>query len=117
MSIRGRGGGREGGRSVHIFSVHLYGMYSSIPLGVAHRREGGREGREGRGTERTHVQCTPVLYVPEELKDVAALLVTLPVTQVSVERLFSAMKLFKSDLRSRMKADALESLLILKANQ
>ena len=54
---------------------------------------------------------------PEELKDVAALLVTLPVTQVSVERLFSAMKLFKSDLRSRMKADALESLLILKANQ
>ena len=56
MSIRGKGGGREGGRSVHIFSVHLYGMYSSIPLGVAHRREGGREGR---GTERTHVECTP----------------------------------------------------------
>ena len=54
---------------------------------------------------------------PDDLKDVAALLVTLPVTQVSVERLFSAMKLFKSDLRSRMKADALESLLILKANQ
>ena len=54
---------------------------------------------------------------PDDLKDVAALLVTLPVTQVSVERLFSAMKLFKSDLHSRMKADALESLLILKANQ
>ena len=54
---------------------------------------------------------------PDDLKDVAALLVTLPVTQVSVERLFSAMKLFKSDLRSRVKADALESLLILKANQ
>ena len=54
---------------------------------------------------------------PDDLKDVAALMVTLPVTQVSVERLFSAMKLFKSDLRSRVKADALESLLILKANQ
>ena len=54
---------------------------------------------------------------PDDLKDVAALLVTLPVTQVSVERLFSSMKLFKSDLHSRMKADALESLLILKANQ
>ena len=54
---------------------------------------------------------------PEELKDVAALLVTLPVTQVSVERLFSAMKIYKTDLRNRLKADALESLLVLKANQ
>ena len=40
----------------------------------------------------------------------------MPPTQVSVERLFSALKLQKSDLRSRIKADALDALLLLKAN-
>ena len=102
-----------------------------IPYTYEHTREGGREGRGTekalrslenkmptlkRNRERSIYDIIETKY-PEDLKDVAALLVTLPVTQVSVERLFSAMKLFKSDLRSRMKADALESLLILKANQ
>ena len=40
----------------------------------------------------------------------------MPPTQVSVERLFSALKLQKSDLRNRIKADALDALLLLKAS-
>jgi hypothetical protein len=53
---------------------------------------------------------------PEELKEVALLLCTMPVTQVSVERLFSALKIFKRDQRSRLKEDILNALLLLKAN-
>jgi hypothetical protein len=40
----------------------------------------------------------------------------MPVTQVSVERLFSALKIFKRDQRSRLKEDILNALLLLKAN-
>lgn len=54
---------------------------------------------------------------PAELQDVARLLYTMPVTQVSVERLFSALKIFKRDHRSRLKEDILSSLLLLKANK
>jgi bifunctional polynucleotide phosphatase/kinase len=53
---------------------------------------------------------------PEELKELALLLCTMPVTQVSVERLFSALKIFKRDERSRLKEDILNALLLLKAN-
>ncbi len=53
---------------------------------------------------------------PEELKEVALLLCTMPVTQVSVERLFSALKIFKWDQRNRLKEDILNALLLLKAN-
>jgi len=53
---------------------------------------------------------------PEELKEVALLLCTMPVTQVSVERLFSALKIFKRDQRSWLKEDILNALLLLKAN-
>ena len=53
---------------------------------------------------------------PEELKDVALLLCTMPVTQVSVERLFSALKIFKREHRNRLKEDILNALLLLKAN-
>jgi bifunctional polynucleotide phosphatase/kinase len=53
---------------------------------------------------------------PEELKEVALLLCTMPVTQVSVERLFSALKIFKRDRRNRLKEDILNALLLLKAN-
>jgi hypothetical protein len=53
---------------------------------------------------------------PEELKEVALLLCTMPVTQVSVERLFSALKIFKRDQRNRLKEDILNALLLLKAN-
>jgi hypothetical protein len=38
------------------------------------------------------------------------------VTQVSVERLFSAMRLLLSDLRSLLKQDAVEAMLLLRAN-
>jgi hypothetical protein len=54
---------------------------------------------------------------PAELQEVARLLQAKPVTQVSVERLFSALKILKEDSRSRLKEDILSSLLILKANQ
>ena len=54
---------------------------------------------------------------PPELVDVALLLVTMPTSQVSVERLFSALKIFKTDRRNRIKDDVLPSLLVLKANQ
>ena len=50
------------------------------------------------------------------IKEVARLLQAMPPTQVSVERLFSALKLQKSDLRNRIKADALDALLLLKAS-
>ena len=44
-------------------------------------------------------------------------LAALPVTQVSVERLFSAMKLLLSDLRSRLMQDsAVGAMLLLRAN-
>ena len=54
---------------------------------------------------------------PEPLKEVSLLLLAMPVTQVSVERLFSALKIYKSDRRNRLKDDILNSLLILKTNK
>ena len=53
---------------------------------------------------------------PDQLKPVAALLSAVPPTQVSVERLFSALKLLKSDLRSRVEEDLLNAMLFLRAN-
>lgn len=53
---------------------------------------------------------------PEDLQEVALLLTTLPVTQVSVERLFSALKLLKSDRRNRLKEDIIADILVLRAN-
>ena len=44
-------------------------------------------------------------------------LAPLPPTQVSVERLFSAMKILLTDLRSKMKDDIVEAILFLKSNQ
>ena len=40
----------------------------------------------------------------------------LPVTHVSVGRLFSAMRLLLSDLRSRLKQDAVEAVLLLRTS-
>jgi len=54
---------------------------------------------------------------PKVLQDVALLLLAMPVTQVSVERLFSALKLIKTDSRNRLKVDILDALLLLKAVQ
>ena len=53
---------------------------------------------------------------PDDLQDVARLLATMPVTQVSVERLFSALKLLKSDLRNKLKDDIIGDILLLRAN-
>jgi hypothetical protein len=54
---------------------------------------------------------------PVQLRDVARLLYAKPVTQVSVERLFSALKIYKRDDRSLLKEDVLNAMLLLKANQ
>ena len=54
---------------------------------------------------------------PSDLREVAKLLYTMPVTQVSVERLFSALKIFKSDHRNRLKEDILDALLLLKSSR
>lgn len=51
-----------------------------------------------------------------ELRDVALLLTALPPTQVSVERLFSALKILKSDRRNRLKDKMLNAMLLLRAN-
>ena len=53
---------------------------------------------------------------PDDLQEVARLLATMPVTQVSVERLFSALKLLKSDLRNKLKDDIIGDILLLRAN-
>ena len=53
---------------------------------------------------------------PSDLREVAKLY-TMPVTQVSVERLFSALKIFKSDHRNRLKEDILDALLLLKSSR
>jgi len=41
------------------------------------------------------------LYL-KDLQDVSLLLATMPVTQVSMEKIFSALKLLKSDLRNKL---------------
>lgn len=54
---------------------------------------------------------------PVDLQPVALLLSALPPTQVSVERLFSALKFIRSDRRNRMGERLLNSILFLKANK
>ena len=54
---------------------------------------------------------------PKLLQDVARLLHAMPVTQVSDERLFSALKLFKTEHRNKLKEDILDALLFLTANK
>ena len=58
----------------------------------------------------------PIEACPTIIKEVSRILRAMPPTQVSVERLFSALKLQKADLRNRIKADMLDALLLLKAN-
>jgi len=52
----------------------------------------------------------------EPLQTTAKILSAMPVTQVSVERLFSSMKFILSDQRSSIKEDLLEAILLLRAN-
>ena len=54
---------------------------------------------------------------PKELREVALLLQAMPVTQVSVERLFSSLQIIKNERRSQLKEDVLEAILVLKANK
>ena len=55
-----------------------------------------------------------ILGYPEIIRDVAFTVTAIPPTQVSVERLFSALKLMKTDLRSSMKDDLVEAMLLLR---
>lgn len=55
-------------------------------------------------------------FYPPCLKDAALVLTSLPPTQVSVERLFSALKILKSDRRSRLSEDILDAMLFLRTN-
>jgi hypothetical protein len=53
---------------------------------------------------------------PALVQEVAAILTGLPTTQVSVERLFSGLKIVKSDLRASLKADVIDAILFLRTN-
>ena len=54
---------------------------------------------------------------PEILRGVCRIVAALPPTQVSVERLFSALRLILSHLRGNMKADVVEAILFLRTNK
>ena len=51
-----------------------------------------------------------ILSYPTAMRSCSRALAALPVTQVSVERLFSAMELLLSDLRSWLKQDTVEAM-------
>ncbi|CAK8690141.1 unnamed protein product [Clavelina lepadiformis] len=53
---------------------------------------------------------------PDILQKVAYSVTALPPTQVSVERLFSALRIIRSDLRCSMKEDLTEAILFLRTN-
>lgn len=55
-----------------------------------------------------------VPYYPENIRDVALVAAAMPPTQVSVERLFSALKLVKSDIRASMKEELANAILFLR---
>ena len=50
------------------------------------------------------------------IRNVAYAVTALPATQVSVERLFSAFRILRSDLLASMKEDLLEAILFLRVN-
>ena len=57
-----------------------------------------------------------IANLEEPLQTTAKILSTMPITQVSVERLFSSMKFILNDQRSSTKQDLLEAILLLRAN-
>ena len=81
---------------------------------IIQKREELSRGR--RAGERVPIQAIIKERYPPIIKDVCLILSCLPVTQVSVERLFSSLKLLKSDLRSRLKDDILDNMLFLRCN-
>lgn len=58
--------------------------------------------------------CDAIKLYPSIIKKLALVVTAMPPTQVSVERLFSALKLIKSDVRASMKEDLIESILFLR---
>ena len=58
-----------------------------------------------------------IASLDEPLQTTAKILSAMPVTQVSVERLFSPMKFILSDQRSSTKQDLLGAILLLRANR
>ena len=65
-----------------------------------------------RSSKLTITEVLP-LY-PEIIRNVARTITAMPPTQVSVERLFSALRIIKSDLRASMKEDLTEAVLFLR---
>ena len=55
-------------------------------------------------------------HYPQIVQKVAYTVTALPLTQVSVERLFSALHLIRSDLRSSMKEDSIKTNLFMRSN-
>ena len=53
---------------------------------------------------------------PEIIRNVARTITAMPPTQVSVERLFSALRITKSDIRASIKDDLAEAILFLRTN-
>ena len=56
-------------------------------------------------------------HYPECIKSAARVILAMPPTQVSVEQLFSSLKILKSDRRNRLKADLLDAMLFLRSNR
>ena len=55
-------------------------------------------------------------YYNQDLSKVCLVVLSLPVTQVSVERLFSGLKYILSDLRMRMSPEIVDSIMVLRSN-
>ena len=55
-------------------------------------------------------------HYPEALQEAGITIVSYPPTQVSVERIFSALKILKSDIRNRLNEDIVNACLFLKSN-
>ena len=68
-----------------------------------------------KGTRRKTVYDVISNY-PERVQHVTWVISALPVTQISVERLFSALKILLIDARSRLKADLVKAILFLRTN-
>lgn len=63
----------------------------------------------------SNLTITEVLPLyPQIIRNVARTITAMPPTQVSVERLFSALRIIKSDLRASMKEDLAEAVLFLR---
>ena len=87
---------------VRLFSVILRGKRSLLRLLA------NKDVSDAMPSYPSPTAVLPCSLEPAELR--------LPAKQVSVERLFSAMRLFLSDPRSQLKRDAVEAVLMLRTN-